>query len=205
MGTYSIDGVVPVVDPSAFVHPEAVLIGDVVVGPGCYIGPCASLRGDFGRIRVAKGANIQDCCVLHSFPAQDCVVERDGHIGHGAILHGCTVGEGALVGMGSILMDGSVIGERSFVGANSLVSAGFVVPQEVLVLGSPAKVVRRLSDDDLAWKANGTRVYQELADRSRRTLESVTPLPEEETDRPRVSVDRSVAQPLHERRTASSD
>ncbi|MCA1907325.1 MAG: phenylacetic acid degradation protein PaaY, partial [Magnetospirillum sp.] len=96
---YAIDGVVPVVDPTAFVHPTAVLIGDVVIGPRCYVGPLASLRGDFGAIRIGAGANVQDCCVMHAFPGQDAVVEEDGHVGHGAILHGCVVGRNALVGM----------------------------------------------------------------------------------------------------------
>src|SRR5215470_12716775 len=104
---YSIDGVRPVVDPTAFVHPTAVLIGDVIVGPNCYVGPHASLRGDFGRVELRAGSNIQDSCVMHSFPGQDAVVMEEGHIGHGAILHGCTVGRNAMVGMNAVVMDGA--------------------------------------------------------------------------------------------------
>ncbi len=105
MPCYSIDGVTPVVDPGAYVHPTAVLIGDVIVGPGCYVGPCASLRGDFGRIALHAGANVQDTCVVHGFPLADTVVEEDGHIGHGAVLHACVVRRGALVGMNAVVMD----------------------------------------------------------------------------------------------------
>lgn len=142
MATYSIEGVIPVVHPSAFVHPSAVLIGDVHVGPGCYIGPLASLRGDFGRVVVEEGANVQDSCVLHCFPGHDVVVEVDGHVGHGAVLHGCAVGRGVLVGMNSVIMDGTVIGEYAFVGANSFVAADTEVPARHVIAGNPAKVLR---------------------------------------------------------------
>ena len=105
MPVYSLEGITPVVHPDAFVHETAVLIGDVLIGAGCYIGPHASLRGDFGRIVVEQGANVQDTCVLHSFPGKDCIVERDGHIGHGAVLHGCRIGPNALIGMNAVVMD----------------------------------------------------------------------------------------------------
>ena len=120
MGIYAIDGVVPVVHPDAFVHPEAVLIGDVHIGAGAYVGPLASLRGDFGRIELGAGANIQDSCVMHSFPGAGCTVEPEGHIGHGAVLHGCTVRSGAMVGMNAVVMDGADIGSRALVGGQRL-------------------------------------------------------------------------------------
>src|SRR5438132_14403476 len=116
---YSIDGVTPVIYPTAFVHPSAVLIGDVIVGPRCYIGPGASMRGDFGRLILEEGANLQDTCVMHGFPGSDTVVERDGHIGHGAVLHGCRIGRNALVGMNAVVMDDVVLGEESIVAAMS--------------------------------------------------------------------------------------
>lgn len=199
-GVYEIDGVVPVVDPTAFVHPDAVLVGDVIVGPRCYVGPLASLRGDFGRVTMREGSNVQDSCVLHCFPGRDVVVEQDGHVGHGAVLHGCTVGWGVLVGMNSVVMDGAVIGGLSFVAANSFVKADAVVPERHLVAGNPASVVRELSDEEIAWKANGTRVYQELAQRSLATLRPATPLAEVEPDRRRVGVDAAEAVPLREYR-----
>src|SRR6202162_3083432 len=163
---WSINGVTPVVDPSAFVHPSAVLIGDVIVGARCYVGPAASLRGDFGRIEMRAGANIQDCCIMHGFPGTDTIVEEEGHIGHGAILHGCVVKRGALVGMNAVVNDNAVIGESAIVAAMAFVKAGMVVPPRTLVAGVPAKVVRTLTDQELAWKIEGTRSYRELARRS---------------------------------------
>lgn len=194
---YEIDSVVPVIDPTAFVHPDAVLVGDVIIGPRCYIGPLASLRGDFGRITVEAGANVQDGCVVHCFPGTDTVIEEDGHIGHGAILHGCRVGRGVLIGMNAVVMDGVDLGAYAFVAANSFVKAGTVVPERHLAAGSPAKVTRELTDAELAWKANGTKVYQDLAARSLTSLRPATPLTAVEPDRRRVSTDASVAEPLH--------
>ena len=124
MKVYAIDGIVPVVDPSAYVHPSAVLIGDVHIGPRAYIGPCASLRGDFGRLFIGPGANVQDCCVMHGFPGSDTIVEEDGHIGHGAILHGCIVRRNGMVGMNAVVMDKAVVGESAIVAAQSFVKAG---------------------------------------------------------------------------------
>ena len=183
---YSIDGIVPVVDPSAYVHPTAVLIGDVIVGPGVYIGPCASLRGDFGRLIIERGANVQDTCVMHGFPERDTVIEENGHIGHGAVLHGCRIGRNVLVGMNSVVMDNAVIGENSFVAACSFVKAGMTVPPGSLVGGVPAKVMRPVSEDELAWKTLGTRTYQELAQRSLATMIETTPLTAVEPDRQRI-------------------
>ena len=195
MASYSIDGLIPVVAPDAFVHPQAVLIGDVSVGPGCYIGPCASLRGDFGRIVIGNGANVQDCCVVHSFPARDTVLEQDVHVGHAAVLHGCTVRRGALIGIGAIVMDDVLVEEEAFVGAASFVRAGFLVPARTLVTGVPARIVRELRPEELAWKAEGTREYQQLAVRSLASLKACRPLPAPEPDRPKRAA--SGVAPLH--------
>lgn len=176
MPCYAIDAVVPVVDSTAFVHPTAVLIGDVIVGPGCYIGPCASLRGDFGRIIVKAGANIQDSCTLHSFPGKSTLVEENGHIGHGAVLHGCVIGRDALVGMKAVILDGAVIGAQSIIGACALVSAGTQIAPRSLVVGMPAKIIRPLNDDEIARKLDGTMAYQRLAQRCIETLVEVSPL-----------------------------
>lgn len=184
MPCYAIDGVIPVVHPSAHVHPSAVLIGDVHIGPGAYIGPNASLRGDFGRIEIHAGANVQDCCVLHGFPQNLCVVARDGHVGHGAILHGCRVGEGALVGMNAVLMDEVELGDFAIVAAHAFVPAGRKLPARHLIVGSPAKVLRPLSDEEISWKAEGTATYQELTRRCLASLREVQPLQEPETGRP---------------------
>lgn len=196
MASYSIDGFVPVVSPGAFVHPQASLIGDVRVGERCYIGPCASLRGDFGRIIIGAGSNVQDCCVLHSFPGKDTLLEEEAHVGHGAVLHGCIVRRGALIGIGAIVMDDAVIEEEAFVGAASFVRAGFIVPARKLVTGVPARVVRDLKPEELAWKAAGTREYQQLAMRSLSTLKECAPLAAVEPDRPRFGASSAVV-PLH--------
>ena len=195
MPFYRYDGLIPVVDPTAFVHETAVLIGDVHVGAGCYVGPGASLRGDFGRIVMKDGSNVQDNCVMHSFPGQDAVVEEDGHVGHGAILHGCIVGREALVGMNSVIMDGAKVGARSFVAAMSFVRAGFEVPPDTLVAGVPAKIVRTLEEKEMAWKGNGTIQYQELARRCLATLEPCTPLTKAEENRSRGNLIPAI--PLH--------
>ncbi len=185
---YEIDGVRPVVDPSAFVHPTVVLIGDAIVGPDCYVGPGASMRGDFGRLILEKGANLQDNCTMHGFPGTDTVVEVDGHIGHGAVLHGCRIGRNALVGMNSVIMDGAVIGEECIVAAMAFVRAGQVFEPRSLIAGLPAKVLRQVSDEEIAWKADGTRSYQELALRSARTMRPVEPETVFDPNRPRVAV-----------------
>lgn len=185
---YSIDGITPVVDPTAYVHPSAVLIGDVIVGPGCYVGPCASLRGDFGRLILERGANLQDTCVMHGFPGTDTVVEEDGHIGHGAVLHGCRIGRNALVGMNAVIMDNAIIGTDSIVAACAFVKAGAVIGEGVLVAGMPAKVIRPLSAEEIRWKSDGTGTYQELTRRCLATLQETTPLSAVEPDRRRIEV-----------------
>jgi len=185
---YAIDGIVPVVDPTAYVHPSAVLIGDVIIGPGCYVGPCASLRGDFGRLILEAGANLQDTCVMHGFPGTDTVVEENGHIGHGAVLHGCRVGRNALVGMNAVIMDNAVIGEASIVAASAFVKASQEIPPRVLVAGMPAKIIRPLSDEEIAWKTDGTHTYQDLTRRCLATLVETTPLAAVEPDRKRIEM-----------------
>ena len=170
---YAIDGITPVVHPTAYVHPTAVLIGDVIIGARCYIGPLASLRGDFGRIVIEEGANIQDSCVVHGFPDRETVVEVDGHVGHGAILHGCRVERNALVGMNAVVMDEAVVGTCSIVGASAFVKAGMIIPPRSMVMGAPAKVVRELKDQEIAWKSMGTGQYQLLTERCLATMRSV--------------------------------
>jgi len=185
---YSINGVTPVVDPTAYVHPSAVLIGDVIVGPGCYVGPCASLRGDFGRIEVRAGANLQDSCIAHGFPGTDTIVAEEGHVGHGAILHGCVVERNALIGMNAVINDSAVIGESAIVAAMAFVKAKMVVPPRTLVAGTPARIVRALTQTELAWKIEGTRSYQDLTKRSLATMQATQPLAHVEPDRKRIEL-----------------
>lgn len=186
---YAIDGITPVVDPTAFVHPSAVLIGDVIVGPGAYVGPFASLRGDFGRIVMGPGSNVQDACVIHGIAEQDTIIEEDGHIGHAAVLHGCHIGRNALVGMNAVVMDGARVGQDSIVGAMAFVKAGMDIPPRSLVTGAPARVQRELSDKEIAGKYYGTRQYQRLTERCLATLTAVQPLTVVEPERARLTAD----------------
>ncbi len=186
MPCYRYAGVTPVVHPDAYVHPTAVLIGDVIVGAGCYVGPLASLRGDFGRIVLEEGANLQDTCVIHGFPASVTRIARNGHIGHGAVLHGCQIGEDAMVGMNAVVMDDAQIAPRSIVAACAFVKAKFRCEEQSLVMGAPAKVARPLSDEEVRWKQAGTREYQLLAQRCREAMEECEPLSEVEAMRPRL-------------------
>lgn len=186
---YALDGVIPVVHPSAYVHPDAVLIGDVIVGPGCYVGPLASLRGDFGRLILKEGSNIQDGCIMHGFPDSDTVVEENGHIGHGAVLHSCRVGRNVLIGMNAVIMDNADVGDNSIVAAMSFVKANTKIPPKSLVAGIPARVLRNVTNDEIAWKSQATAAYQHLAQRCLRGLRPAEPLTEIEPDRKRIKTD----------------
>jgi phenylacetic acid degradation protein len=193
---YAIDGITPVVHPSAFVHPSAVLIGDVIVAERAYIGPCASLRGDFGRIVVEAGANIQDTCMLHGFPGKDTVVGAGSTIGHGAVLHGCVVGPGALVGMNCVVNDNAEVGEDAVVAALAFVKAEDRIPPRSLAVGIPAKVLRTLTAEELRWKKDNMRLYQQLAVRSATTMREVEALTEPEPGRKSFEIPGAV--PLSE-------
>lgn len=193
MPCYEIDGLKPVIHPTAFVHPDAVLIGDVIVGPQCYVAPLASLRGDFGRIVLEAGSNLQDSCVMHGFPGTDTVVEEDGHVGHGAVLHGCRIGRNALIGMNAVIMDNAVIGESAFVAACAFIKAGMQVPARHLAAGMPARLVRELSEDEIRWKEDGTRSYQALTERCLASLRPCEPLSAMEPGRKRLEFEGVVS------------
>ena len=193
---YSIDGIVPVVHPSAFVHESAVLVGDVIVGARAYIGPCACLRGDFGRILVEEGANIQDTCMLHGFPGKDTVVGAEATIGHGAVLHGCVVKRGALIGMNCVVNDNAEVGEEAMVAAMAFVKAEARIPPRSLAAGIPARVLRELSAEESQWKKDNMHLYQQLAERSSRTMQRVEALTAVEPGRKRIDIPGSI--PLSE-------
>jgi phenylacetic acid degradation protein len=193
---YAIDGITPVVDSSAFVHPSAVLIGDVIVGARAYIGPGACLRGDFGRIVIEEGANIQDTCMLHGFPGKDTVVGAEVTVGHGAVLHGCVVRRGALIGMNCVVNDNAEVGEDAVVAALAFVKAEARIPPRSLAAGIPARVLRQLSEQELGWKKDNVRLYQQLAVRSTSTMREVEALTEVEPGRKRIDVPGAI--PLSE-------
>ena len=160
---YEFKGIRPVIHPSSFVHPQASVIGNVAIGKHCYIGPGAAIRGDFGRIIIKDGCNVQENCTIHMFPGVEVVLEENAHVGHGAIIHGCHIGANCLIGMNAVLMDNVTLGEGCIVGALSFIKADAVFEKRSLIVGNPAKKIKEVSDEMLGWKTEGTKIYQQLA------------------------------------------
>ena len=185
---FSIDGVIPVIHPTAFVDSTAVVIGDVVIGANCYIGPNVSLRGDMAAIEIGEGSNIQDNCTLHCMTGIPTIVGEWGHIGHGAVVHSACLKNNVLVGMNAVVMDESVVGENSVVAAMAFVKTGMQIPGDSLVAGVPARVIRDLKPEEIEWKRDGTRCYHELVERCHASLEAVDALIEKENNRPSLNV-----------------
>jgi len=181
---YSFGGFVPVVHESAFVHPQAVVTGNVVIGKDVYIGPGAMLRGDWGAIVVADGCNVQENCVIHMFPGLGAYLEEAAHIGHGAIIHGARIGKNCLVGMNSVILDGVEVGEGSIIGALTLLTEGTQIPARSLVVGNPGRIIREVSDEMLGWKSQGTALYQQLPQEMAAGARPCEPLRELPVDRP---------------------
>jgi carbonic anhydrase/acetyltransferase-like protein (isoleucine patch superfamily) len=159
---YAFKGFVPVVHPSSFVHPQAAVTGNVIIGRDVYIGPGAALRGDWGGIVIEDGCNVQENCTVHMFPGTTLTLKEGAHIGHGAIVHGANVGRNVLVGMNAVLMDEAEIGDECIIGAMTFVAAKTIIPARSLVVGNPGKIIKEVSDEMLAWKTMGTRLYQML-------------------------------------------
>lgn len=183
-GIYSFEGIVPVVHSTAFIHPQAAVTGNVVIGRDVYIGPGAALRGDWGAIEIRDGCNVQENCTIHMFPGVTVVLEESAHIGHGAIIHGARIGRNALVGMNAVVMDRAVVGAGAIVGALTFVPEGMQIPDRKVVVGNPARVVKDVSDEMLTWKTEGTRLYQGLPARLQATLVPCEPLRVMPKDRP---------------------
>ncbi len=181
---YSFDGFIPVVHESAFVHPLATVTGNVVLGRDCYVGPGAAIRGDWGGIVIEDGCNVQENCTIHMFPGVTVVLERGAHIGHGAIVHGARIGADSLIGMNAVVMDNAVVGARSIVGALTFVPADMKIPERSVVVGNPARVVKEVSDEMLAWKREGTALYQQLPAQMRASWREVEPLRSLPAERP---------------------
>ena len=182
---YEFKGFIPVVHPSAFVHPQAAVTGNVIIGKDVYIGPGAALRGDWGGIVIEDGCNVQENCTIHMFPGVTVLLKEGAHIGHGAIVHGGTVGRNVLVGMNAVIMDDVEIGDECIIGALSFINANTRIPARSLVVGNPAKIIKEVSDDMIAWTTKGTRLYQALPKDLYDTLKQVEPLREMPADRPR--------------------
>src|SRR3954454_13021056 len=184
MAFYEFNGIKPVVHPSSFVHPQAAVTGSVIIGKDVYIGPGCALRGDWGSIVIEDGCNVQENCTVHMFPGVTVVLERDAHVGHGAVVHGARIGANALIGMNAVIMDNAVIGAGSIVGALCFVPAEMQIPPRSVVVGNPAKVVKEVSDAMLEWKSAGTTLYQQLPAALRESLRPCEPLREVPADRP---------------------
>ena len=182
---YAFKGFVPVVHPGSFVHPQAAVTGNVVIGKDVYIGPGAALRGDWGGIVIKDGCNIQENCTVHMFPGITVVLEEGAHIGHGAIIHGAHIGRNVLIGMNAVIMDDADIGDESIIGALSFVKANEKVAPRSLMAGNPAKLIKQVTDDMLTWKTKGTRLYQQLPSECFESLQAVEPLSELPADRPK--------------------
>lgn len=159
---YEFNHIRPVVHPSAFVHPQAAVTGQVIIGKNVYIGPGAAIRGDWGQIIIEDGCNVQENCTIHQFPGVTVTLHSGAHIGHGAIIHGATIGRNSLIGMNSVIMDEVEIGAECIIGALCFIKTGEKIPDRSLVVGNPAKIIREVSDEMLAWKTEGTRIYQQL-------------------------------------------
>ena len=181
---YEFNGFVPVVHESAFVHPQAAVTGNVVLGKNVYVGPGAAIRGDWGGIIVEDNCNVQENCTIHMFPGKTVLLKEQAHIGHGAIVHGATIGRNALIGMNAVLMDDVVIGDECIVGALSFVKAGAVIPSRSLVVGNPHKIIKKVSDEMIDWKTRGTEIYMGLPAECYGTLKPCEPLREIPNDRP---------------------
>ncbi len=179
---YSFKGVKPVIDISAFVHPQATVTGDVIIGKNVYIGPGAAVRGDWGRIIIEDGCNVQENCTIHMFPGVTVLLKEGAHIGHGAIIHGATIGRNTLIGMNSVILDNAEIGEGSIIGALSLIRSGEKIPPRSLAAGNPAKIIKEVSDEMLQWKTEGTALYQALPGEMRTDWEPCEPLREPPSD-----------------------
>jgi len=181
---YSFKGHIPVINESSFVHPLAAVTGNVIIGKNCYIGPGAAIRGDWGEIILEDGVNVQENCTVHMFPGKSIVLKEGAHVGHGAIIHGANLGKNCLIGMNSVIMDDAIIGDECIVGAMAFVKAETKFNKRQLIVGNPAKAIKEISEEMIAWKTAGTKLYQQLPADCHDSLKEVKPLREVPTDRP---------------------
>ena len=186
---FEFDGFKPVIHESAFVHPNATVTGNVIIGKDVYIGPGAAIRGDWGEIIIEDGCNVQENCTIHMFPGTTVLLKKSAHIGHGAIIHGGTIGENCLIGMNAVIMDDVVIGKECIVGALCFVPAKMEIPDRKLVVGNPAKIIKDISDEMIDWKTQGTKLYQQLPQDCRDSLKPCEPLREIPKDRKKQKKD----------------
>lgn len=182
---YQFNGYKPVIHASSFIHPQACVTGNVIIGKDVYIGPGAALRGDWGQIIIENGCNVQENCTIHMFPGTTVLLKEWAHIGHGAVIHGAVIGKNVLVGMNAVLMDDVEVGDNCIIGALTFVPAKMKIPERKIVVGNPAKITKDVSYDMVEWKTEGTKLYQQLPAELYATLKECEPLREIEKDRPR--------------------
>jgi len=190
---YEFNGIKPVVDASSFVHPQAAVTGNVVIGKNVYIGPGCALRGDWGKIIIEDGCNVQENCTVHMFPGVTVLLKQSAHVGHGAIIHGATIGKNCLIGMNAVIMDEVELGDECIVGALCFIKQGEKIPSRSLIVGNPAKIIKQVSDEMIAWKTEGTQLYQQLPKHCFNTLKPCDPL---QKDIPQQPTFQSTYQPL---------
>jgi carbonic anhydrase/acetyltransferase-like protein (isoleucine patch superfamily) len=175
---YQFNNIIPVVDPSSFIHPQACITGNVIIGKNVYVGPGAAIRGDWGQIIIEDGCNIQENCTIHMFPGVTVLLKEAAHIGHGAVIHGATIGRNCLVGMNAVIMDNVQLGDECIVGALSFVKANEIFENRSLIVGNPAKKIKDVSDEMIQWKTEGTKLYQQLPENMRQHWSECSPLTE---------------------------
>lgn len=175
---YEFQGYIPVIHQSSFVHPLAAVTGNVIIGKDCYIGPGAAIRGDWGQIIIEDGVNVQENCTVHMFPGKSITLKEGAHIGHGAIIHGANLGKNCLIGMNTVIMDDAEIGDESIVGAMAFVKSETKFQKRSLIVGNPAKVIKKVTNEMMDWKTRGTKLYQELPKDCHESLKEVEPLRE---------------------------
>lgn len=181
---YEFKGFIPVIHESSFIHPQAAVTGNVIIGKDVYVGPGAAIRGDWGEIIIEDGCNVQENCTIHMFPGKSMVLKAGAHIGHGAIIHGANIGVNSLVGMNAVIMDDAEVGDECIIGALSFIKAGTKIPNRKMVVGNPAVIVKDISDEMIEWKTKGTALYQQLPKECYETLRAVEPLREIPANRP---------------------
>jgi phenylacetic acid degradation protein len=186
---YSFKGIIPVVDETAFVHPQACVTGNVIIGRDCYIGPGAALRGDWGQIIIEDGCNVQENCTVHMFPGVTVLLKAGAHIGHGAVIHGATIGKNCLVGMNAVIMDNVILGDECIVGALSFIKADEVFESRSLIVGNPAKKIKEVSDEMIDWKTAGTKLYQQLPAAMKEDWQACEPLRSVPQNQPAAATD----------------
>ena len=175
---FEFNGIKPVIDPSSFIHYQANVTGNVIIGKNVYVGPGATIRGDFGKVIIKDGANVQENCTIHMFPGETVIIKEGAHLGHGCIVHGATIGCNSLIGMNAVILDDAIIGNECIVGALTLVNSEMVVADRKVIVGNPGKIINDVTEEMISWKTEGTKIYQNLPLEFQKSLKVTKPLTE---------------------------